>query len=71
MTERYAYLRETLETMSNADRNTPEWQNAVDRALEESGHGVHRGYDITADGTIVCAWDGEPVAHVRTVADVR
>ena len=49
-------------------RDTPEWQDAVDRALEKAGHGVHGGYDITADGTIVCAWDGEPVSHVRTVS---
>jgi len=49
------------------NRDTPEWQSAVDRALEKSGHGAHGGYDITADGIIVCAWDGEPVADARTV----
>jgi len=48
-------------------RDTPEWQDAVNRALEKAGHGVHGGYDITKDGIIVCAWDGEPVASVRTV----
>lgn len=49
-----------------SDRDTPEWQSAVDRALEEAGHGVHGGYDITADGIIVCAWDGEPIAKADT-----
>jgi len=51
-----------------SQRDTPEWQSAVDRALEEAGHGVHGGYDVTADGIIVCAMDGEPVADARTVA---
>jgi len=53
-------------------RDTPEWQDAVDRALEKAGHGVHGGYDITKDGIIVCAWDGESVADARTVtSDAR